>query len=364
MKYSGDFETATWKKLETWVWAWCTVEIGNVENITYGNSIDTFFEWIQKQKNPEIYFHNLKFDGEFIIYYLLSNNYKYIENRKDRTSKSFTTLISDLGQFYSIEVFFEVGNKTVKKVTFYDSLKIIPMPVKNIPKAFKMEENKLIIDYSKERPIGHELTQKEKDYIRNDVVIVARALDLIFKQNLTKMTIGSNALAYFKLVISKKRFEHYFPSLSPEVDRDLRKAYKGGFTYLNPIYKEKEVGEGVVLDVNSLYPSVMRDHNNLLPYGEPIFFEGKYQEDKIYPIYVQSITCSFKVKENMIPSIQLKDKHYKWSFLPNEYVESSKGEIINLVLTNVDLKLFLEHYDVFDLKYLSGYKFKAFTRNI
>ena len=130
---------------------------------------------------------------------------------------------------------------------------------------------------------------------------------------------------------------------------------------MNPIYQEKEVGKGVVLDVNSLYPSVMRNHKNLLPYGEPVFFKGKYQEDKIYPIYVQSITCSFKIKKDHIPTIQLKDKHYKWSFLPNEYIESSNGEIINLVLTNIDLKLFFEQYDVYDLEYINGYKFKGFT---
>ena len=71
-----------------------------------------------------------------------------------------------------------------------------------------------------------------------------------------------------------------------------------------------------------------------------------------------------KIKKDHIPTIQLKDKHYKWSFLPNEYIESSNGEIINLVLTNIDLKLFFEQYDVYDLEYINGYKFKAFTRNI
>lgn len=239
MKYSGDFETATWKKDETWVWAWCTVEIGNIQNITYGNSIETFFEWIQNQKNPEIYFHNLKFDSSFILDYLLNNGYEYIENRKDRKSKSFTTLISDLGQFYSIEVFFQVGNKTVKKVTFYDSLKIIPMPVRDIPEAFKLEESKLEIDYNKERPKGHILTQEEKDYITNDVVIVARALELLFSQKLTKMTIGSNALAYFKLLVGFFRFKHYFPQLDPQVDQDLRKAYKRWFYLFKPFISRK-----------------------------------------------------------------------------------------------------------------------------
>ena len=126
---------------------------------------------------------------------------------------------------------------------------------------------------------------------------------------------------------------------------------------LNPVYKNKEVGSGVVLDVNSLYPSIM--YEKMLPFGEGVFFEGKYQEDKHYPLYIQSITCSFEIKKNKIPTIQLKAKNYKWEFLPNEYVESSNNKIINLVLTNIDLKLFFEQYNVYDLKYLNGWKFKG-----
>ena len=90
-------------------------------------------------------------------------------------------------------------------------------------------------------------------------------------------------------------------------------------------------------------------------FGEPIFYEGKYQEDKIYNLYIQMITCSFEIKKNKIPTIQIKNSY----FMANEYLESSNNEIVCLVLTNVDLKLFLEQYNVYDLKYISGWKFKS-----
>lgn len=41
------------------------------------------------------------------------------------------------------------------------------------------------------------------------------------------------------------------------------------------------------------------------------------------------------------------------------YIISSNDEIERLVLTSVDLELFLEHYEVRDLKYIQGLKFKA-----
>ena len=48
---------------------------------------------------------------------------------------------------------------------------------------------------------------------------------------------------------------------------------------------------------------------------------------------------------------------------PTEYLTSSNGDIITLTLTNVDLKLFLENYDVNYLTYDGGWKFKQ-TRGL
>lgn len=97
-------------------------------------------------------------------------------------------------------------------------------------------------------------------------------------------------------------------------------------------------------------------YNELLPFGEPLFFDGKYEEDKLYPLYVQSISVSFELKENMIPTIQLKNNT---NFIPTEYVTSSNGDIVDLVLTNVDLELFKKHYNIEYINYNSGWKFKA-----
>ena len=350
--FTADFETSTWLEDESFVWAWALCEIGNTENLKIGNTIESFFETVLKEENPIVLFHNLKFDGEFILYYLLKNGFEYVD-KKEKKDKSFSTLISDMGLFYQIEVYYHVTKKHVKKITFRDSLKIINQSVESIAKTFKLEESKLKIDYNAPRERGHILTDEEKEYIKNDVVIVAKGLEYLYDMGLTKMTAGSNALSEYKSIINPKMFEKLYYKLTYECDKDLRQAYKGGFTYLNPAYEGINVGEGEVLDVNSLYPSVM--YNNLLPFGEPFFYEGQYKEDIIYPLYIQRITCSFKIKKNKIPTIQIKHRQ----FIDNEYLTSSGGEIVALTLTNVDLKLFFEQYDVEDLKYHCGWKFKA-----
>ena len=352
-KFASDFET-TVDETDCRVWAYALCEIGNVDNFIYGNSIDDFFNFCQNKKEYYVlYFHNLKFDGEYIFIYLLNNGYECIKNKKDRKDKTFTTLISDTGQFYSIEIFFETKNKKhVNKVTIYDSLKILNFRVEQIAKDFNLPIRKLELDYKAYREVGHILTEHEIDYIRNDVEIMARALEIMFHQNLTKMTIGSDALDYYKKM--NKNFKKYFPILPYDVDEDIRKSYKGGFTYLNDVYKEKETADGIVLDVNSLYPSVMKFEK--LPFGDPLFFNGKYEKDMLYSLYVQSLSCIFKIKENKIPTIQIKNN---LAFVPNEYIKSSDGDIVTLTLTNVDLELFFEHYDVDVIEYHGGWKFRA-----
>lgn len=168
----------------------------------------------------------LKFDGEFIIYWALKNGFKHVEKKQDIENNTFTTLISDMGQFYQITLYFEKGNKKVHKVTFIDSLKIIPFSVDMIAKSFNLEISKLKIDYNKPRKKGHKLTNEEKDYITNDVKIVAKALKFLFDENLTKMTQGSNALNDFKNILGASRFNHLFPNLDYQVDKDLRQSYK------------------------------------------------------------------------------------------------------------------------------------------
>ena len=350
-RFTADFETSTWNPQETWVWAWSLCDIDEPEHVDIGNSIETFFERIKKENNPYVYFHNLKFDGEFILYYLMKNGYEWVEN-KDKRNNTFSTLISDMGLFYSIEVFFEVG-KSTKKVTFIDSLKIINQTVESMPKTFNITENKLEIDYNLPREKGHVLTKEEIAYVKNDVVIVAKALRYLFDMGLTKMTAGSNALHDFKEITTMNRFKQLYRKLSYEVDQDIRRAYRGGFTYLNPIYKGKTVASGEVLDVNSLYPSVMR--YMILPFGEPYFYNGEYKEDKVYPLYIQRLTCSFKVKDGKIPTIQIKHSR----FVDNEYLTDSGDEPVALTLTSIDLKLFFEQYDVWDLNFECGWKFKG-----
>lgn len=350
--FSADFETTT-DKDDCRVWAYALSNISDPKEFIYGNSIDGLMDFCSKKDNYTLYFFNLKFDGCFILSWLLKNGYTRIESAKERKTKTFTTLITDRGAFYAIEIYFEVKKHYSNKVTIIDAMKIFPnFSVERLAESFGLSISKLELDYKAKREVGHILTKEEIDYIRNDVEIVAWALKAMFDKGLTHMTIASNAMQDFRKRC--KRFKTYFPELAEDVDKGIRASYRGGFTYLNDKYVEKEVGKGITLDVNSLYPSVQKLMS--MPVGLPYFFEGKYEEDSLYPLYIQMITCVFSLRKDKIPCVQIKNS---LSFMPNEYLKSSNGHLVTLVLTKPDLELFLEQYEVKEIYYEKGWKFKS-----
>lgn len=352
--YTADFETNNYEQ-DCRVWSWGFSSIDNVDLYIDGTNIESFIETLKQlsyQDNIKVWFHNLKFDGSFILNYLFRAGYTWTSNRILGPNQ-FTTLISDMGQWYSISIRF-ASSKDSGLVTILDSLKILPFKVSQVAKSFGLEESKGSIDYNLYRPIGYIATPEEKEYQKTDCIIMSKAIRRLLSENMTKMTAGSNALNFYKHLFTKKQFEKWFPELENDIDEYIRKSYRGGWVYANPKYKGKKQGKGIVLDVNSLYPSRMR--YELLPYGEPSFYTGKYKEDKYHPLYVQRIKCAFEIKKNRLPTIQIKGSS---RFFDTEYVTSSNGEIVELTLTSVDLALFLEHYKVTRMEYLDGYKFKA-----
>lgn len=346
--YVADFETTT-RLDDCRVWCFSITEIGNIDNTIVGLTIEDFFDELLKLGSCTIYFHNLRFDSQFILSYMLTSGYEYTDDGKRMKDKSFTTLISGLGVFYAIEVKLAKG----VRIKFLDSYKKINTPVEKIPKDFDLPINKLEIDYNMDRPRGYQLTELEKEYVQHDTKIVAMALKKQFDKGLDKMTIAGDALASVKALTN---FNNLFPVLPREIDDYIRKSYRGGWCYVNPEYQNKDIGQMFVYDVNSLYPSRMR--YCLLPYGEPKYFAGEYKTDTEYPLYICHIKATFKLKKGCFPCIQ--DKHNR-IFSSTEYIKEHLDglEPLEIYLTSVDLELFKDMYDIYTIDYIDGYKFKA-----
>jgi len=351
VNYVADFETTTDAE-DCRVWAYGLANIDRAEtlwDVEIGTTIERFCNRMAEE-NSVCYFHNLKFDSAFILDYLFRQGYTHTDNQILRKGQ-FSSLISNMGSFYSITVAWKNGTRT----EFRDSLKKLPYSVSVIAKAFNLDEAKGELDYHAYRAPDHIATADERAYIAADVLIVARALKNQFNEGMTRLTVGSDALEEFKNITGKRMFDKLFPVLPEVMDNEIRAAYRGGFTYSDPRFRGRVVGPGIVYDVNSLYPSVMYDR--MLPYGEPIYAPGLPVADRDYPLFIVSVTFTAKLKPGHIPCIQVRGTSM---FLATEYQTEIK-EPVTLSCTNVDLALWQEHYDLDILAYNGGWRFHGVT---
>lgn len=407
-----DFETSTEavSAEETWVWAVCSTDINKALwdtptddlEYVYHSSFESWFKWLLQLESSKVFFHNLKFDGSFITDYLVRNGYVYIGRKETPRPNTFTCLISD-NNWFSVKIHGDYerkkngeprlirGKPVVKEYTIQDSSKKIPVSVKEAAKAYGLDVLKGELDYDLYRPVGHTLTDDERLYISHDVGIIAKVLRLfIVDQNMDKLTISSDAMANYKKQLGdfdktlkeQKLFLSLFPQISDSEDDFVRKQYKGGWTYVNPLRKEIDITEreligGLsehhknhlrelgfndtqinkavieVFDVNQLYPSRM--YYELLPVGKGVYYEGEFDGDEEYFLYVQRIKARYKLKEGKFPMIQKSCGRFTGLSV---YSEESDGEE-ELTLTCVDLELFFDCYDVTYIEYIDGYKYRG-----
>ena len=402
--FVGDFETTVYNGQQaTEVWASASVEL-YTEDVHVFHSIDEQFNYFKSlNTNIVAYYHNLKFDGSFWLSYLmvdlgfqqacekLNDEGTEVAWLKDKEMKNntFKYSISDRGQWYTIII--KVGGHFIE---IRDSLKLLPFSVKEIGKSFKTKHQKLDMEYTGFRYAGCTITDEEKKYIANDVLVVKEALEFMFKQGNTKLTIGACCLSEYKKLISKDEYNELFPSMTdiprdeetdgmPTVDGYVRRSYKGGWCYLVEEKAGKIYKKGATADVNSLYPSVMSSESgNRYPIGYPTFWKGNYipdkalQEDKYFFIRIRT---KFYLKKDKLPFIQIKGtmlypatKSLRTSDVYDKstgkyydkYVDENgnvKDTRVTLTLTMTDYQLFLEHYDVKDFEILDGCWFFAET---
>ena len=69
--YTSDFETTSQANYDidgyVRVWLWSAVKCGSYQE-WHGNDLDSWFDWVEEEQPSKIWFHNLAFDGTFIIW--------------------------------------------------------------------------------------------------------------------------------------------------------------------------------------------------------------------------------------------------------------------------------------------------------
>lgn len=342
-EYASDFETTTdAQDCRVWAWGCATVCEEPEPTYVYGIDIESWLEHVKA--NPGRYwFHNLGFDSRFVMWYLLDNGIKWVP--KKPSEGEFSTVIDNMGKIYALEIGNDKG-----KLQLADSFKKMPMTLASVAQAYDLPMSKGELDYTAYREVGHELTDEEQDYLSRDVLILARAMHKRLEVG-TKLTTGADCLSTYQDIIGKAKWQRWFPHLNPILDDEIRQAYRGGYVYCNPIHQGEVVGKGIALDVNSLYPYVMR--TQLLPWGMPSRGTGEPKETKDYPLWVGEVEFDAKLKPGKLPCIQMKNNMF---YGDREYIRETIEPII-LWVSSVDWKLIRDMYDVTVYSWGAHYSF-------
>ena len=325
--WAADFETTTSPNLEkdgyVRVYLWSLVS-ADLKQEYYGFNIKGFLDKIKELKCDIIFFHNLAFDGSFILSYFELNNWRY--------ELDYDCVIDDMNNWYQICIHNEGHD-----IKIWDSLKKFPsQSVKSLAKLYGYPDKKVPPHFDRYIPEDYIPPADEIEYCVQDSRIVANAVNKEWNNGHKSLTLSADAFTDVKKTLGGYvKWRNYMPKLDKRTDAYLRRAYKGGWTYCNPRYQDEEIEGVTVYDVNSLYPYVMK--NCVLPYGEP-----KGRPPHKDELYIISFKTSFRLKEGFLPTIQIKNS---FRFSETEYITDSKGEV-ELCLTSVDFELFMEHYDV------------------
>ena len=293
--YCADFETTSEEqyKLEgsTRVYLYKIMGVNDDVDIM-GVSINDFIENIKTLGECLIYFHNLSFDGEFILWFLLDNGYTY----DDELSKenTFNSIIDETGSIYAITIKFK------EEVEIRCSYKLFPKSIKDIGEMVGIEKLNETHNYEELKNYEniYDVPEEELKYITNDVRIMVELIRYLDELGVKGITMSTSAYKNWlkdKYSLCKNQMKK---DTNEEIVEIVRKSYRGGITKVNPKYAGQEFNDVISFDVNSLYPSVMYD--NPMPIGEGKIYktleEGK--KDRRYLFIIVAFVQYAKVRKS------------------------------------------------------------------
>lgn len=326
--WCADFETTTQANLDkdgyVRVWLWSLVETGPNGREFYGTDGKEFIRCVEKHKCKKVLFHNLAFDGVFLLCILDEMGYQF--------GIDYDTAIDKLGTWYFIQF---------HGIKFWDSLKKFPdQSVNDVAKLYGIEGKKEKPFFDAYRPVDYKPTKEEIEYCLQDSRIVAYAIEKEYREGHNGITLSADAFNDVKSYIGGKHYwRGHLPLLDKETDWFVRMAYKGGCVQVNPKFQGKDlVGKIYVYDINSMYPYMMATKR--LPIDYPKYRTPDFNDERM--LWVVRFKTKFKIKPNHIPTIQIRrNPLYKES----EYLKEVNEEV-ELSLTCIDYRLFHDQYDV------------------
>lgn len=160
--------------------------------------------------------------------------------------------------------------------------------------------------------------------------------------------------------------EFHISKIIEGANKFIAPSMRGGMTYVNMDYVGKELENGGVLDVNSLYPFILSE------YAIPSVYKGSTEDlepnmDKYFICQIKRLKATLKSHRHPFlkrSTTYTNDKIYEKEF---DWVGKEKNGVHDTVLCSVDVNWLFENYDVEEIEYGKIFYFeedKKFTESV
>lgn len=314
---------------------------------TYFNTLEDFMASILSRGdnvNTEYAFHNLKFDGSFIVPYLFQEGYTVAEGKPQ--PGEFSILVDDRNSWYSITI--QVTKR--RRVLIWDLLKLFPTALEYVPDIYSTPTRKIREEsswYEEQRPDGYEPNERDMLYFENDLQVPAEALNKHIEMYGLRFKKTQASQSFYNFEQSFPAWKWRFPPLTTEVDTAIRTAYWGGISHVAEHQAHKDQYGVGSYDINSSYPD--KAANAKLPYGPPVAEYGEGKHPDMSKFWVAEALVEFTLKPDCLPCIPKKgvsegtiveDKDTN----ADKWLNASEG-IVRLTFSNIDYQTFQDSYD-------------------
>ena len=322
---------------------------------TYHHNLDDFMADILARHNNthrEYAFHNLKFDGSYIIPWLMNNDYTVSEGKPQ--PGEFSVLIDNRNNWYNITV--QCTKR--RKITLWCSAKLFPTQLRYLPDIYGTPTKKIEEDqdfYTKHRTMDYTPDERDMLYFENDLQVPAETLNKHIELYGLRFKKTQASQAYYNFEQEFPAWRWRFNALTDGIDQAVRPAYWGGISYVPPHKAGKDYYGVNVMDITSSYPH--KASKCKLPYGHPLYEFGEGKHPDMSKFWVAEVLAEFtlldKDKLPCIPSKAIKEggivedkdsNHDKWL--------TESGGIVKMHISAIDYMTIQQSYDFKVIRWL------------
>lgn len=213
-------------------------------------NLKKYFQFLMQSQQDEIIFAH--FGGKFDFLFLLKEAMRFEKCRVE-------TLVPRGSSILYFELQFSSGTKYI----FRDSSALLPFSLKSITENFGVESKKKEWDHSKTKGYSKELSE----YLFTDCKGLHESIEKFYSWPLIEKAGPASTIAGQAMRVMRTYLEEELWGLNDKASEFCRRAYLGGRTEIFRPFCSK--GPLYEYDVNSLYPTVMRD--NWFPVGNGFF---------------------------------------------------------------------------------------------